>query len=97
MTEVRVSSMFLLNNDAPTADIYTLSLHDALPIFHQGLYTIGPWARQGERGIGKGEVQILRISIHTASTASVLYADGEDRKSTRLNSVTCQSRMPSSA
>src|SRR5205814_6839659 len=69
---MRLSSFFF--NGSATTEIYTLSLHDALPICPQGgasvRMTLSPSA-----------------SISTPSpTASTTPAEGEDRKSTRLNS-----------
>src|SRR5688572_31477126 len=70
--------MFFFFNDTATTEIYTLSLHDALPIsspeagwLHVALVAVGrpddPAGRQGERSLqGAGRSQ--------------------DRKSTRLNS-----------
>src|SRR2546427_4730405 len=63
---------FFFFNDTATTEIYTLSLHDALPIFGQRMRGIGPGRseeRIGPRGVGLG--QAGRVP---------------DRKSTRLNS-----------
>src|SRR5690606_41351010 len=60
-------------NDPSTTDIYTLSLHDALPISH-GLFS-------------SAERSKLRIDQHRNGGFDVLYkARFKDRKSTRLNS-----------
>src|SRR5947208_14734647 len=70
--------LFFFNDTAPT-DIYTLSLHDALPIYRgyrlraKGLK--GRRALASDRRIGPGQKEI------TANDQSI-----EDRKSTRLNS-----------
>src|SRR2546430_8074250 len=56
-------------NDTATTEIYTLSLHDALPI---SVEQATPLARWG------GEIEIAK--------AVIALLDGEDRKSTRLNS-----------
>src|SRR3712207_7271334 len=67
-------------NDTATTEIYTLSLHDALPIFGSGLTgvlyvldepSIGLHQRDNERLLG---------------TLKRLRDLGKDRKSTRLNS-----------
>src|SRR2546430_16044456 len=77
---------FFFFNDTATTEIYTLSLHDALPIY------LSPHARE-----------VLRVDqLLERLVAAVVGADGEsedrlDRKSTRLNSSTVKSRMPSSA
>src|SRR5436190_18684767 len=57
-------------NDTATTDIYTLSLHDALPIYIRS----GGGARAIRRGPDKGEVAGEHPEHRT------------DRKSTRLNS-----------
>src|SRR2546422_8620809 len=62
---------FFFFNDTATTEIYTLSLHDALPISSASLaHPTGPFA-----------------TIHTVvmSPTGELWI-GEDRKSTRLNS-----------
>src|SRR3712207_8423066 len=76
---------FFFFNDTATTEIYTLSLHDALPICH----------------IAAGNVDLYRVTAAagatiTATTATPGDAAGEfanafnprlrDRKSTRLNS-----------
>src|SRR3712207_8002664 len=73
-------------NDTATTEIYTLSLHDALPISGPQPARPGPRRRPGDdrshRGPrpvpDRGALQVLP----RAGTAGV----GEDRKSTRLNS-----------
>src|SRR3712207_8150606 len=70
---------FFFFNDTATTEIYTLSLHDALPIFHpllgrllEGLLLLLRLA--GE--VGAGGVKQLHVGVHELL----------DRKSTRLNS-----------
>src|SRR5206468_8127612 len=63
-------------NDPATTEIYTLSLHDALPIFV---------AMNVERRIGFGIAETLRILQTLVERQSLLLHAG-DRKSTRLNS-----------
>src|SRR2546426_6029825 len=58
--------MIFFFNDTATTEIYTLSLHDALPIFRGVGRVLGRPGGAGGPGHGR--------------------ADGEDRKSTRLNS-----------
>src|SRR2546430_15113273 len=73
-------SSFFFFNDTATTEIYTLSLHDALPISDQkrqnlpeSLYT-GIW-------------WYARFPDHYSGDGSVARKElGEDRKSTRLNS-----------
>src|SRR3712207_8896111 len=79
-------------NDTATTEIYTLSLHDALPILHD---VVGGAAGEGgadRREIGggqrlgnpsgeggrSGQVEVLEVGA--------LAVRGGDRKSTRLNS-----------
>src|SRR5436190_23662454 len=62
-------------NDTATTEIYTLSLHDALPISDRS-----PGAERPERGAGDPEARGARQEgVDDA-------ARGLDRKSTRLNS-----------
>src|SRR3712207_8010589 len=68
---------FFFFNDTATTEIYTLSLHDALPISRAGLLTC---------------CNVLLIPELQASLSSWAVSvpcpkeEGEDRKSTRLNS-----------
>src|SRR3712207_8163831 len=80
--------MFFFFNDTATTEIYTLSLHDALPIlaFH------GPGEMFGEIGILSGSPRPATASAVTASRLLQLRKGdfdrlvAADRKSTRLNS-----------
>src|SRR2546430_16762204 len=76
LVELRASPLFFFFfNDTATTEIYTLSLHDALPIFINVVY--------GEGGpIGDAVLASPHLAgIHfTGSTGQI------DRKSTRLNS-----------
>src|SRR5438093_10182167 len=54
-----LSSIFFFFNDTATTEIYTLSLHDALPIFHHRLHT----------------VLLNRADLHADSTAQVARHD----------------------
>src|SRR5438270_10605332 len=63
-------------NDAATTEIYTLSLHDALPI---------SVAAAGRAGAGRGRCR--RAGVCLGGVELGRGADGrQDRKSTRLNS-----------
>src|SRR2546429_7318384 len=65
---------FFFFNDTATTEIYTLSLHDALPIsYRQGARR----AAQGAGGRRKGGAPRVRLARQRARA---------DRKSTRLNS-----------
>src|SRR2546430_7325046 len=61
---------FFFFNDTATTEIYTLSLHDALPIF---VDVLNFHHRVGVEGVRKADIPLLRIRV-------------ADRKSTRLNS-----------
>src|SRR5256885_8773797 len=65
-----VTTDFFFFNDTATTEIYTLSLHDALPIFIRGHQAAGP-------GGGRRGGQTLRCIFRESPL---------DRKSTRLNS-----------
>src|SRR3712207_7468452 len=71
------SLVFFFFNDAATTEIYTLSLHDALPIFADDLA-----AALAEQAAG------VRFSRDEAPDSDDLYIPpiNKDRKSTRLNS-----------
>src|SRR3712207_7838838 len=71
-------------NDTATTEIYTLSLHDALPIYGDGRYVV---RRQGTVGLGE-VMNLLGVvasdEIHAVSVRPHPFS--VDRKSTRLNS-----------
>src|SRR2546430_17276160 len=71
-------SFFFFFNDTATTEIYTLSLHDALPICRCG-------ARISETSLSS---RIVRPTDRATSACSTIrWADDPgDRKSTRLNS-----------
>src|SRR5256885_9740738 len=71
-------SIFFFFNDTATTEIYTLSLHDALPISigHQGVMAVNG------RGVG---VLGTGIDVCYPKENKKLY-EKVDRKSTRLNS-----------
>src|SRR3712207_7050103 len=73
---------FFFFNDTATTEIYTLSLHDALPIcwYREGLLLIGDAAHVASPVGGVG----INLAIQDAVVAANVLA--EDRKSTRLNS-----------
>src|SRR3712207_9326230 len=81
---LRLRLVFYFNDTAPT-EIYTLSLHDALPIWRPG----------DDRGRHVGDVRLdhldlagQRVELGGARPVAVgsRAVLGEDRKSTRLNS-----------
>src|SRR2546430_17336706 len=65
---------FFFFNDTATTEIYTLSLHDALPIY---LGWDRPGQPYGRRGRYRDRCRIRRVEM---------LRDQADRKSTRLNS-----------
>src|SRR5256885_16951155 len=73
-------SFFFFFNDTATTEIYTLSLHDALPILN-GAVTLVEEGVINFKLLVKGEGGGLRVG--TFSEFALFY---EDRKSTRLNS-----------
>src|SRR5256885_12807494 len=70
---------FFFFNDTATTEIYTLSLHDALPICRRGADGIRP---DGE------DVRVRALGARAGSRAcgEVIVGWLRDRKSTRLNS-----------
>src|SRR3989337_3576081 len=75
---------FLFFNDPATTEIYTLSLHDALPILHLPLFfhlLLALYAQAGE-----GKMQDRKSTRLNSSHGSISYAVSFYRKSTRLNS-----------
>src|SRR2546421_7480010 len=84
-----MSSFFFFFNDTATTEIYTLSLHDALPIFTAALAAleakhVALIDRVPRQGLA-GQIAFL----HPKACCGVLVelaTPAEDRKSTRLNS-----------
>src|SRR3712207_9325553 len=84
-------------NDTATAEIYTLSLHDALPICDQVIavadrhrgFVLRSALTSGEQGGGTFELRIpvdeVRQSLRELSALADVRSR-KDRKSTRLNS-----------
>src|SRR5437867_10579530 len=74
VTFVPSSAISLMFKQTPTTEIYTLSLHDALPIWTGRRASDVPRDRAAVRGRAAGEVERPRTAARS------------DRKSTRLNS-----------
>src|SRR3712207_8894180 len=72
-------SIFVFFNDTATTEIYTLSLHDALPISICSM----PWL--SERALLFVSIWVVRGSSHISATTARATSP-RDRKSTRLNS-----------
>src|SRR2546427_806842 len=89
-----MSELFFFFNDTATTEIYTLSLHDALPILrrHGGAVLLDPRRRDGEAArehLPQREHrpgQRDRPHVARARHRRVGGDRGRDRKSTRLNS-----------
>src|SRR2546426_12841096 len=83
MTVLQVFFSFFFFNDTATTEIYTLSLHDALPISGESVGRHGGGGQHPPAGVparyGPAH-RSLRPTRHCAPRA------GKDRKSTRLNS-----------
>src|SRR3712207_7224160 len=73
--------MFFFFNDTATTEIYTLSLHDALPIYGGAGHVV---RQAGEKSHAPPEVHALLLLREAAAHHHI--DDLTDRKSTRLNS-----------
>src|SRR3712207_8926467 len=77
---VDISLIFFFFNDTATTEIYTLSLHDALPISVSTL-------SEGVDGTVRRSVARVAATSLCTSPPPVAHASADrDRKSTRLNS-----------
>src|SRR3712207_7049584 len=79
---------FFFFNDTATTEIYTLSLHDALPICScpsTATSSSGAWPSSRGRGT-TSSTGSSASSTTSSSTPPTSAASGSDRKSTRLNS-----------
>src|SRR2546430_4543509 len=74
-----ILEIFFFFNDTATTEIYTLSLHDALPI-----YRVQRRVRLRHRDVQRPGAQ--RAGAHRLLGARLAGARPRDRKSTRLNS-----------
>src|SRR5690242_21004325 len=86
-------SLFFFFSATATPEIYTLSLHDALPIFEQRdeSVRIGDRERLEEDGVDdaenrRGRTDTEREREHGDGREHSSSRQGADRKSTRLNS-----------
>src|SRR5689334_25039410 len=75
VTRILISIFLFFFTDTATTEIYTLSLHDALPI---------------SRGCGlellEAQLALLQVHRHAVVRQKLVADDATDRKSTRLNS-----------
>src|SRR3712207_7780517 len=79
--------MFFFFNDTATTEIYTLSLHDALPIYASDINAFalpgGPmYVNRGMIEAARSEGEMAGVMAHEISHVALR----QDRKSTRLNS-----------
>src|SRR3712207_8417319 len=82
-TEQSARCIFFLSNDTATTEIYTLSLHDALPVWSmRGLPVRAPQACR----MGAAIANPTKSSAKNMWTSIVKPVKPLDRKSTRLNS-----------
>src|SRR2546426_8686169 len=84
MLSVFISLFFFFFNDTATTEIYTLSLHDALPISSGAIAMpggrIAPRQVVSNDEVPEASYRFVRVDFITFDTT------GRDRKSTRLNS-----------
>src|SRR3712207_7196619 len=78
----RFEFLFFFFNDTATTEIYTLSLHDALPISGQ----VPPAASDRAMGVELTPVRELNPKVSRRVAQAVGAGLQIDRKSTRLNS-----------
>src|SRR5438874_8196051 len=78
MTSSEVLSYIFFFNDTATTEIYTLSLHDALPILSFAVCAAPPLAG--------GPSPLADVASQPVGAASEPDQPARDRKSTRLNS-----------
>src|SRR3712207_9334431 len=73
-------------NDTATTEIYTLSLHDALPIWIGQARAARDGRARGVAGGGPGAPRDDRAALCPGGPSQAEDRRGRDRKSTRLNS-----------
>src|SRR3712207_8610228 len=79
--------MFFFFNDTATTEIYTLSLHDALPIWEPKSLTLQPADRAVvDRVCSAIATCVVLIVSGRPQVVTDQLGEMEDRKSTRLNS-----------
>src|SRR3712207_7658607 len=83
---------FFFFNDTATTEIYTLSLHDALPISAPNVYEVASgdveWLFVPLEAAAKMRASFMLLGPLLSRFGRVIISNpgGEDRKSTRLNS-----------
>src|SRR2546427_8352813 len=80
--------LFFFFNDTATTEIYTLSLHDALPISHrlEAIAQVPGFDLLRERGRSIKHQVMDHLDFYLEQFSTNVEARGGDRKSTRLNS-----------
>src|SRR3712207_7358957 len=89
-----MSYFFVFFNDTATTEIYTLSLHDALPISLLGQFgmlgvVLGPRLLVLGELLGVvlvGRADVVALGVVHVGAERLLVLGRQDRKSTRLNS-----------
>src|SRR3712207_7036708 len=77
---------FFFFNDTATTEIYTLSLHDARPIFGQRVRSFRLHLVRRDAAHDQGELHVLRDGQRRQEVEGLEHERHADRKSTRLNS-----------
>src|SRR5256885_9736606 len=77
---------FFFFNDTATTEIYTLSLHDALPIYRHRGRGRSPGLERGRHPAHLGEEGRAGMDARLAPQGVPQLGEDADRKSTRLNS-----------
>src|SRR2546428_6600145 len=85
MTHSTTRSLFFFFNDTATTEIYTLSLHDALPICRPSRNARAARAHRTRRGRARARAALPAFRARSDQLAAPAHLGG-DRKSTRLNS-----------
>src|SRR3712207_8420423 len=86
MTLVYTGDSLFFFNDTTTTEIYTLSLHDALPISDEKFARFEPHAPRRRGVVGPRRDDAGQADGVTRRDDFAAAVFGEDRKSTRLNS-----------
>src|SRR2546427_11870465 len=83
MCSLPLSFYFFFFNDTATTEIYTLSLHDALPIWQVAPQLVGGEGQDRRDPAGERFGDVVHRALCRTATVRI---GRQDRKSTRLNS-----------
>src|SRR3712207_9204799 len=86
VAEAYEATTFFFFNDTATTEIYTLSLHDALPIFELVVDTPSVGQTAASKLLEDGATEAAARLASPLHRAGPTYPPTLDRKSTRLNS-----------